>query len=226
MSASASRVERPSLPRWLRAAYVLWFVPWLIAYWLYFGGQFLLWFCCLASVYVLLGCITERPLWFSLAALAALAIQLIYALDFIGLWATGHSLTGATLYMRDPARPLLLRALSLFHLWMPALVLYALHKLGYERRALWIQTLVALCILPLCYVGFDPSVDTNDAQMPLVMGLPFDRDFNINWVHAFYDRPEPGIGPKRLWALLIGYPLLVHLPTHLILSARVRAASE
>lgn len=225
MSVSASLAEPPRLPRWLRAGYALWFIPWAGVYWAYFGWQFVLWFCCLASVYVLLGCLTQRPLWFSLAALAALAMQLIYTADFLALWILGRSPTGATAYMLDAARPLSLRALSLFHVWMPALLLYAIHKLGYDRRALWIQTLVALCLLPVCYLLFDPSVDTNDAVMPLVRGLPFDRDFNLNWVHAFYDRPEPGIGARRLWAMLIGYPALVHWPTHLLLSARARKGS-
>ena len=54
--------------------------------------------------------------------------------------------------------------------------------------------------------------------MPLVHGLPFDRDFNINWVHGFYDRPEPRAGARRLWAVLIGYPLLFHVPVHGLLA--------
>jgi hypothetical protein len=128
--------------------------------------------------------------------------------------------------MLDPARPLALRALSLFHLWLPVLVLYAIHELGYEPKALWIQTVIALCVLPVCYVSFDPALDTNDAVMPLVRGLPFDRDFNINWVHAFYDQPEPWIGARRFWQMMVGYPLLVHLPTHLLLSARGRGAER
>lgn len=224
--ASAPRAEPGALPPWLRGSYALWFSAWLASYWAYFGGQFLLWFCCLAAVYVLIGCATQRPLWFSLAAHAALGIQLLYIADFAVLCALGRSPTGATAYMLDPARPLGMRALSLFHLWLPAVILLAIHRLGYEPRALWIQTLVALCVLPACYVLFDPARDTNDAVMPLVAGLPFDRDFNINWVHAFYDRPEPGIGARRLWQMMIGYPLLVHLPTHLLLSARGRSAAR
>jgi hypothetical protein len=220
MCGEESRVSpaEPELPRWLRIAYVLWFVPWLLVYGNYFGWQCLLWFCCLANVYVLIGCITQRSLWFSLASIAALGIQLVYTLDFVALCATKVSPTGATSYMLDAARPLGLRALSLFHVWMPLLLLYATRKLGYDARAFWIQTLVALCLLPIGYFAFDPQLDTNDAVMPRVLGLPFDRDFNINWVHAFYDRPEPAVGSRRLWTMLLGYPIAVHLPTHLLLS--------
>jgi hypothetical protein len=219
MFANALRGKH-ALPRSLRVGYALWFTVWLIAYFEYFGWQFLLWFCCLANVYVLAGCVTQHPLWFSLAALSSTGVQLVYTLDFTLLCFLGRSPTGATTYMLDPARPLVLRALSMFHIWMPVLVLYAVRTLGYDRRALWIQTVVALCVLPACYFLFDPGLHTNDAVMPIVSGLPFDRDFNINWVHSFYDKPEARGGAGRLWAMLIGYPLLVHLPTDLVLSAR------
>ena len=218
MSAAAPKVER--LPTWLRLAYVLWFVPWSIAYYRYFGWQFWLWFCCLANLYVLIGCVTQRGLWFSLAAIAALGIQLLYTFDFLALCFTRLSPTGATSYLLDATRPVSLRALSLFHVWMPLLLLYATRKLGYDPRAVWIQSLVAACLLPICYFAFDPRLDTNDPVMPLVQGMAFDRDFNINWVHAFYDRPEPAAGSRRLWQMLVGYPMLIHLPTHLLLSLR------
>jgi len=218
MCAAASRAE--SLPRWLRFGYVLWFVPWSIVYWSYFGWQFWLWFCCLANLYVFLGCVTQRALWFSLAAVAALGVQLIYTVDFLTLCFTRVSLTGATSYLLDITRPLSVRVLSLFHVWMPWLVLYATRRLGYDARAFWIQTLACACLLPICYFAFDPRLDTNDPVMPTVQGLPFDRDFNINWVHAFYDRPEPAARGRRLWELMLGYPIAVHLPTHLLLSWR------
>jgi hypothetical protein len=219
MSAVALRAEA-GLPLALRAAYVVWFTAWWISYQAYFGWQFVLWFCCLANVYVLIGCLTQRALWFSLAAVAALGVQLIYIVDFASTVARHAPLIGATTYMLDEARPLTLRVFSLFHVWMPFLLVYAIARLGYDRRAFWIQTAVALLILPIGYFAFDPSVNTNDAVMPLVHGLPFDRDFNLNWVHAFYDHPEPGAGTRRLWTLLCGYPLVFHLPTHLLLSRR------
>ena len=219
MSAVAASAEA-RLPHWLRVGYMLWFVPWSIAYFRYFGWQFCLWFCCLANLYVLIGCITQRALWFSLASIAALGVQLIYSVDFVALCITGLSPTGATGYLLDATRPLGLRVLSLFHVWMPLLLLYATRRLGYDARAFWIQTLVAAWLLPICYFAFDPSVDTNDALIPYVRGLPFDRDFNINWVHGFHDSPEPTAGSRRLWQLWFGYPIAVHLPTHLLLSWR------
>lgn len=222
MLSDVLRAEPTGLPSWLRAAVVAWCIFWFAAYYEYFGWQFVLWFCCMANMYVMVGCITNKALWFSLAAIAALGVQALYTLDFAALCILGESPTGATAYMLDENRPLWLRGLSLFHVWMPALMVFAIHKLGYDRRALWIQTPLALCILPLCYFAFDPALQTNDPIFPMMGGVPFDRDFNINWVHAFYDRPEPKIGTRRLWAMLIGYPLLIHWPTHWVLSRTSR----
>lgn len=213
-------VSDRGLPRALRWAYVVWFCIWTIAYWRYFGPQFLLWFCCLANVYVLLGCLTQRALWFSLAALAALGPQVLHSVDLAFRLLTQASPSGATDYMFDATRPITVRLLSLFHVWMPVLIVYALRRVGYDQRALAIQTLIASVVVVVSYSMFDPARDTNDLMMPLVNGVPFDRDFNLNWVHAFYDRPEPGIGARRFWSVLIGYPLVFHIPVHLLLSSR------
>lgn len=217
MHVADAQVDR-ALPRWLRVSYGLWFVAWFAVYADYFGGQFLLWFCCLANAYVFVGCLTQRALWFSMAAHAALFVQLLHTGDLAMRVFTQSAPLGAADYMFDASRPLLVRGFSLFHVWMPLLLLYAIAKLGYDRRAFAIQTLVALCVIPIGYFAFDPSLCTNDAVMPQVLGLPFDRDFNINWVHAFHDRPEPGRGSERFWTVLIGFPLAIHLPTHLLLS--------
>src|SRR5690349_10299793 len=104
MLAAGPTAERRLAP-WLRFAYGLWFVAWSVAYWNYFGWQFWLWFCCLANLYVMIGCITQRALWFSMAAIAALGIQLLYTFDFLTLCFTQRSPSGATAYLLDATRP-------------------------------------------------------------------------------------------------------------------------
>jgi hypothetical protein len=69
-------------------------------------------------------------------------------------------------------------------------VLALLWRFGYDRRALFLVVLCALIVFPVCFVSFEPTRDSNDRVMPSVEGRPFDRDFNINWVHGFYDRPS------------------------------------
>ena len=46
----------------------------------------------------------------------------------------GVSLTGMTDYMFNPNTSLFLRGLSLFHGWLPFMLVYLVWKLGYDRR--------------------------------------------------------------------------------------------
>ena len=207
----------PAWVKWLQTAFVCVLVP---AYWVYYGPTNFLWFSDIALLTSVVALWTRSSLLASMQAVAVTALEFVWIADFLLRLFADVRLIDLSEYMFDPTIPLWLRALSLFHVWMPLLLLYALGKLGYDRRAFWIQTAVALCILPICYYGFDPSLQTNDTVMPHVLGLPFDRDFNINWVHAFYDRPEPELERRRFWTVLLGYPLAVHLPTHLLLSLR------
>jgi len=94
--------------------------------------------------------------------------------------------------------PLTIRLLSLFHVATPTLLLYAIWRLGYDRRGWKFQTLLAWIVVPINYF-WRPEHDVNWAR-----GLFFHEQHVI-----------PG------WAYLLGYlivvPLLVYFPTHLFL---------
>ena len=84
---------------------------------------------------------------------------------------------------------------------MPLVLIWMLHTLGYDPRALVAQTVLAWIVFPVTYALTDPAD-------------------NINWVFG------PGGGPQRrlpprlyLLVLLIVFPLIVYLPTHLLLRA-------
>ena len=49
--------------------------------------------------------------------------------------AAGYSLTGMTDYMFEVKYPLFTRGLSLFHFWLPLVLLWIVARLGYDRRA-------------------------------------------------------------------------------------------
>ena len=59
----------------------------------------------------------------------------------------GIKLLGMTDYMFDAQRPIYLRALSLFHGWLPFLLLFLVKRLGYDRRALSLWTLLAWSLM-------------------------------------------------------------------------------
>jgi hypothetical protein len=73
------------------------------------------------------------------------------------------------------------------------------YQLGYDRRALWAQTLISWIVLPVSYAVTDPSR-------------------NINFVFAFSRINDIWLpGPLWVGLLMVLFPLLVYLPTHLVL---------
>ena len=79
-------------------------------------------------------------------------------------------------YMFNPNTSLFLRGLSLFHGWLPFLLLYLVWKLGYDRRA-----------LPpgRCCLGADPGLLLLHAAAAPDAGL---TPVNINYVWGLSDR--------------------------------------
>jgi len=67
--------------------------------------------------------------------------------------------------------PLFIRGLSCFHIVLPLLLLWSLHRLGYDHRAFFWQTIVALVVLPLSYLVSDPQE-------------------NVNWVYGLGENPQ------------------------------------
>ncbi len=137
----------------------------------------------------------ESPLLFSWAASGLLLFQTIYAVDLTGALLTGHHVVGGTEYMFDPTLPLSLRLLSLFHVVTPPLLVWAIWRLGYDRRGWKLQTLMAWIVVPINYF-WRPEMDVNWAR-----GLFFHEQHVVpGWVY--------------LLGYMIGLPLFVYIPTH------------
>jgi predicted membrane protein len=103
---------------------------------------------------------------------------------------------------------LFIRSLSCFHIVLPLLLLWALHRLGYDPRAFIWQTVVALVVLPISYLVSNPQE-------------------NVNWVYGFGQKPQT-ILPAPLFVILLMllFPLVVYLPTHLLFVRIFRAAGS
>ena len=121
----------------------------------------------------------------------------------------GFSLTGMTDYMFQSNHSLSLRLLSLFHGWMPFLLLYLVWKIGYDRRALWPWTGLFWAVMLVCFFFMPPP--TPDPGLTPV---------NINYVWGMRDTEAQTMLPAWLWlvSLMIGVPLFVFMPTHFIFS--------
>jgi hypothetical protein len=187
------------VPLWLKLGWTVWVAVWVPTYWRHYGPQNFLWFCDLANLFIAVALWLESPLLFSTQALSVLLVQTLFAIDLVGRLLGGRHLLGGTEYMFDPSNPLCIRLLSLFHVVTPPLLVWALARLGYDRRALVAQTVIAWIVLGVCFFGTGP-----------------DRD--LNWVFGPYERPQHLVSRGLYFALcLVGYPLLLYLPTHLAL---------
>jgi hypothetical protein len=130
-------------------------------------------------------------------ALAIVVFELFWMLGFFVRLFTGVETIGLAAYMFDPTIPLFIRGLSLYHVVLPPLLLWLMYRLGYDRRALLRQTLLAWLILPLSYL----------------LGTP---ESNENWVFGPGEDAEQDLMPGPLWVALqmIAFPLVVYVPCH------------
>lgn len=163
-----------------------------------YGWTNFLWFSDVAFFVSWLALLTESSLLASMMALASLIPELVWNIEFFGRLIFKFKGLGLTDYMFDKEKPLYLRALSLFHIFLPLLILWMVSELGYNSKAIYAQALFSWVILILSYV-FSPVEE------------------NINWVFGF------GKAQKRLHSLvylvllMILLLLVIYLPTHLIL---------
>ena len=167
-------------------------------YWRQYGPANFLWFSDIALLAMVPALWLENALIASTMAVSIIFFEAIWNIDFFTRLATGKSLIGLSAYMFDPKIPLFIRALSCFHIALPVLLLWALHRLGYDRRAFFRQTILALVVLPLSYLFSNPRE-------------------NVNWVYGFGENPQSMLpAPIFLFLVMLIYPIVVYLPTHLL----------
>src|SRR4051794_32627241 len=142
-----------------------------------------------------------------MCAVGLLAPQTLWVVDFL-LGLVGVHLTGMTDYMFAADHSLFLRSLSLFHGWLPFLLVFLVWKLGYDRRALPAWTVLAWVLILVCFF-FMPPPNPDPGLTPV----------NINYVWGMSDNEAQHWVSPGVWVagLLIGLPLLLFTPTHFLL---------
>ncbi len=201
--------RRRRIPLWLKLAYTLFLGVLVPVYWRNYGPQNFLFLCDVALFVTLAALWLESPLLAGSQAVALLLPQSIWVFDFVSGLVTGTPAVGVTGYMFDPGRSLLLRGLSLFHGWLPLLLVYLVWRLGYDRRALLVETVLAWVVLLLCYLFTDPPPPPSDDPNKAV---------NVNYVFGFPTDVQTTMHPV-LWllSLMAFHPVCIYLPTHLVL---------
>src|SRR5688572_24299001 len=131
----------------LKIAYTLFICILVPIYWKQYGPGNFLWFSDIALFVTAAALWLESSLLASMMAVSVVVLESIWIIDFLIRFITGTSVIGLSAYMFDSKIPLSIRALSLFHVVLPVLLLVLLYQLGYDRRALFAQTLLAWIIL-------------------------------------------------------------------------------
>lgn len=195
------------LPLAFKIAYTAFMAVLIPVYWYYYGPSNFLYFCDVSLIISLIGIWLESPLLISMCAVGILIPQAVWVADFLAR-AFGFKLTGMTDYMFNPDSSLFLRGLSLFHGWLPFMLLYLVWKLGYDRRGLPAWTALAWGLLLVCFF-FMPPPRPNPGLTPV----------NINYVWGMDDTAAQTWVSPYIWlaALMLGLPL-VFAVTHLLLA--------
>lgn len=209
-SIETTRTATGRIPLAAKLAFTL-FMAVLVPFYLKaYGPTNFLYFCDVAMFLTLAAVWTESPLLASIPAVGIVVPQTLWVLDFAAGLFGSHPI-GMTDYMFRDSIPLFARGLSLFHGWLPFLLLWLVARLGYDRRALpcwlglgWTLMLISYFFMP------GPPAPPGDPNLPV----------NINYVFGPSDAaPQTWMRPPAyLLVMMVTLPLLLWLPAHFALS--------
>jgi hypothetical protein len=191
------------IPLWLKVAYTAFVVVLVGVYWTKAaaGPRNFLWFSDIALFGTALALWLESALFASAMAVGVLLPETLWTISVLTGLITGRPIRGVGDYMFDPHEPWYMKALSLFHVHMLVTLIWIIATLGYDGRALLLQTVLAWIVFPLTYAVTEPR-------------------FNINRVFGPGPAPQRRLHPIAYLALqMAAVPVLIYLPTHLLLNA-------
>ena len=184
-----------TVARWIA---LIWVLTWFPLYTWFWGWKNMMHLCDVSVVIACLGLWFRQSLLVSSQALLAPLVGVVWSLDVLWRIVTGHHLIGGTEYMWDTHYALWLRLLSCFHIGLPVALLWALQILGYDRRALPLQTVITGAVLIFSRF-LSPELNMNFVfQDPLL---------HRGW----------GPAPEHLTIILAGCIAVFFWPTHLML---------
>lgn len=186
----------PAIVRW---GALVWLAVWIPAYWHAWGLSNFLHLCDLAVFLTCIGLWTSNSLLLASQAVSSIVVDLLWTTDAASTAFSRRPLIGGTEYLLDPHVAAWVRALSLFHVVLPLLLLWAVWRVGYHRGAWALQTAIVTATM--------------------IASRFTDRAKNINYVFSdpFWHR-QLGPAPVHVLLCILAMAIVVYLPTHLILS--------
>lgn len=197
------------IPLFAKAACTVFLAVMVPVYLHAYGPTNFLWFCDTALILTVVGMWLESPLLISMCSVGILIPQCLWLADF-GCNFAGFRFLGLTGYMFDGSLSLFTRGLSLFHGWLPLLLVWLLRRLGYDKRALPAWTSLAAGLGLVCYFFTPPAgAHPGNSEIPV----------NINYLYGFNDQhPQTWVNQNLymlLWLAVLFFA--AYLPTHLAL---------
>ena len=188
------------IPAWFKLAYTAFVLIIVVIWWRNYGWRNFLWFSDIAFIGAVPAMWLGNAALSSILAVAVLLPEILWNVDYLGRLVLRRRVTGLTDYMFEKERPLILRALSLFHVPLPLVLLWLLAAYGYDERMAF-PGAVALAALVL---PWSRRVSTPEK--------------NINWTYGLGASRTRWPGAIWVAVLFTGFVVLVFLPTHWVLA--------
>ncbi len=197
---SADLLVSNLLPLWLKVTWTAMVCGIVAIYWRHRGPANFLWFSDIAFLALLPGLWLESSFIVSLAACLTLVAEALWLVSFLGRLLRVPHVIGLADYMFDQQSPLWLRAVSLFHVPLLAVIIWGPWQLGYDPGVFPWAVLLTWLVLLLTRWLTGPKRNINH-----VYRLPLEAGANLTPV-------------QHMLLLMTAVPLVLQLPGHLLLS--------
>ena len=187
------------VPLWLKVAWTAMVLLIVLIYWRHKGPANFLWFSDIAFLALVAGLWLESSFIVSLTACMVLVPEILWGVSFLGRLLHLPRVIGLADYMFDEQTPLWLRAVSLFHVPLLAVIVWGPWRLGYDPGVYPWVVLVSWLVLLLTRGLTRPEPNINH-----VYRLPIAAGANLTPV-------------QHMLLLMTVVPLALQLPGHLLL---------
>ena len=189
-----------TIPLWFKLAYTAFVLCVMTVWWKNYGWKNFLWFSDIAFIGAVPALWLESSALASVLVVAVLLPELLWNVDFVARLLLRRRITGLTDYMFEAQRPRILRGLSLFHVPLPAVLLWMVAAYGYVPQVgLPGAIVLAAIVLPL----------SRWVSTPIT---------NINWTYGLGRANVRLAGAAYVGLLFIGFVVLVFVPTDYLLT--------
>jgi hypothetical protein len=187
------------VPLWLKVAWTAMVAGIVLIYWRHRGPANFLWFSDIAFLALVAGLWLESSFIVSLMACMVLVPEMLWSVSFFGALLRLPRVIGLADYMFEQQSPLWLRAVSLFHVPLLAVLVWGPWRLGYDPGVFPWAVMITWLVLALTRWLTGP-------------------ERNINHVYRFPFAAGANLTPaKHMLVLMTVVPLALQLPGHLLL---------